>query len=471
MRHAVNRIAGSAGRSAEVLALALCLSWGLPSQADELDVYVGRQRDVYQIPAMVVGVIREGQLTDSRAAGFSNIELGVPASTQHVFEIGSISKQFTAYAILMMFERGEIELNAPVGRYLPDLPLAWARPTLHQLMAHISGLPDFESAFGYDVYRETPSDADFQKRLIGLPIDFEPGEKWSYSNTNYWLLARVVERLSGRPYAQYMQEQIFGPLGMTATRAALPSQILAGRAAGYRLVDNRLENRDPMQPSTGRGLGDVATTIADMVLWEREQRAPRLLKPETARLAYQTVRLNDGSATDYGYGWFTSPVFGQAARHHSGQTAGFVAEYLRFPERDLAIVVLSNRYGTPGAAGRIARLVDPSIAPALTAAAGADAERHARVYRLVSLVMQAHSEWREEWFGDDFWRDIKPYLSEIEGNYRLRGPLRSVTAVGPNGAQDAVQPAYRVVFERATRVMKFKFDEQGRIMALESEDE
>lgn len=455
-----------------VSVLVVAAAWpGIAANADELDAYLQRQRELYQIPAIVVGVIRSGQLIDGRAVGSSNLELDAPASTRHVFEVGSISKQFTAYAVLMLSEQGLLDLGAPVGRYLTELPQEWARPTLHQLMGHISGLPDFENAFGYDIYREILSDADFLKRLIALPIDFAPGTSWSYSNTNYWLLARVIERVSGQTYAEFMQEKVFLPLGMRATRTALPAQLLPGRASGYRLAAGRLENREAIQPGTGRGLGDVATTIDDMARWEREQREPRLLKPETAGLARQPVKLNDGSATNYGYGWFNTAVLGHSALHHDGQTAGFVATYLRFPERDLAVVVLTNRYGAPVSAKHIARVVDPGIAPELTPASGADAKRLERVRELADGARRARMAWREDWFAADSWRELKPYLGEVEDNARRRGPLRSVTAVGVAGVQDAMRPSYRVVFERAARVMTFGFDEQDRIKSIESEDE
>ena len=461
---------GSATKTIVAMAL-LAVSIG-QARADELDSYLQRQRNVYEIPAVVVGVIRAGQVTDSRAVGLSNVELGVPASTQHVFEIGSISKQFTAYSILMLLEQAKLDLNVPVGKYLADLPAPWARPTLHQLLGHISGLPDFEEAFGYSVYRETPSDTDFQKRLLRLPIASEPGEKWAYSNTNYWLLARVIETLSGQPYDQFVRERIFRPLGMSSSRTALPAEVLVGRAAGYQLVENRLENREAMQPSTGRGLGDIATTVQDMASWERELRTPRLVKPETARRAYEPVKLNDGSVTDYGYGWFTSPVLGSPALHHTGGTAGFVAEYLRFPGRDLSIVMFANRFNAPISAARVARFVESGLGgPPLIAAASFDTAQATRVRQVTSGASRANKEWREDWFGADFWRETKPYLRDVEQNYPRRGPLRSVTPVGPNGIQDAKKPSYRVVFEKMTRLMTFEFDGVGKIVSLRAEDE
>jgi D-alanyl-D-alanine carboxypeptidase len=454
------------------LALLVLTAWSATTRADELDAYLQRQQSVYEIPGLVVGVVRHGELVDSRALGLANVELNVSATVQQVFEIGSISKQFTAYGILILADEGKLRLDAPVGRYLTDLPRAWARPTLHQLLGHISGLPDLEESFGYDVYRETPTDAQFQQRLLKLPIQQKPGKKWSYSNTNYWLLARVIEQITGQAYSQFMHERVFAPLDMKETRTALPRTVLMGRAAGYRLVNGQLENREAIQPNTGRGLGDIVTTVADMALWEREQRTPRLVKPESARLAHQAVKLDDGSTTDYGYGWFTNPEYGQAALSHSGQTAGFIADYVRFPERDLAIIVFANRYGAPARASSIARLVEPGIGgPPLLAAVAADPARLEIIRELATRAAQARAAWRQDWFGPDYWGRIEPALSQIESNYRRRGSVQSVTAVGPDGVQDPARPAYRVVFDKITRVMIFEFDAQNRIVGLEGEDE
>lgn len=454
-----------------VVSLAVGAAYQARAHADEIDRYLERQRQVYQIPAIVVGIIRGGQLVDSRAVGLANVELSVPATSQHVFEIGSISKQFTAYAILMLYEQGKLDLRTPVGRYLTGLPEPWGAPTLHQLMSHTSGLPDFEEAFDYGVYRETPSDDDFLKRLLELKIAAKPGTKWEYSNTGYWLLARAIEKVSGTTYAQFMQERVFTPLGMTAMRTALPNQILMGRAAGYRLVNDRLENREAIQPHTGRGLGDIASTVADMARWEQEQRQPRLLKRETAALAHQAVTA-DGSATTYGYGWFTEQILPVPTLGHDGQTAGFVANYVRVPSRDLAVVLLTNLYGAPGGVTRIVRLVEPSLGvPVLVAASNADAKRTLRVREFAAGAARARSSWREEWFTADLWRGIQPNLPDIEATYRRRGTLQSVTAVGPDGVQDTKKPSYRLVFENMTRVITFQFDEEGRMKSIRSEDE
>lgn len=160
-------------RRARIGVLWLVAALGQAAHADALDRYIAQEARVYDLPAVVLGVIRDGRLVDTRVTGFANLELGIKANARHVFEIGSISKQFTAYAILILRDRGKVDLDAPVGRYLPELPEAWAKVSLHRLLTHSSGLPDLEEAFGYGIYRETPSDAEFLRRVTALAIEVE----------------------------------------------------------------------------------------------------------------------------------------------------------------------------------------------------------------------------------------------------------------------------------------------------------
>jgi CubicO group peptidase (beta-lactamase class C family) len=445
----------------------------MEAKADAIDRYLARERALYEVPAIVVGVIRNGRLVDQRAVGLAQIELGVLARTDHVFEVGSISKQFTAYAILLLAERGRLDIHAPVGRYLPELPAGWSEPTLQQLMAHVSGLPDLENAFGYAVYREKPTDEDFLKRVLALPIEAAPQTKFAYSNTNYWLLARVIERVCGQSYDAFMQSEVFGPLRMKSTRSALPDKVLLRRAAGYKLAGKTLENRDAMQPHTGRGLGDIVTTLQDMARWEREQRAPRLVSTASAELARQPQVLVDGSKTNYGLGWFIESRNDRPVLRHDGQSAGFTAAYVRVPRSDMAVVVFANSWNAPtGAiADRIARWAEPALeGPALLPARDANPARQQRVREIMDAAVDAKTRWREEWFSPDLWRDMQPYLADIETTARRRGALRTVGAVGPQGRQNPDKPAFRVAFIKVTREMHFEFDPEGRVKMFRGED-
>jgi len=460
---------------ASALALAFLLLLATAARADAIDRYLARQQSVYGVPAIVVGVIRDGKLVEQRARGLANVELGVKATPRHVFEIGSISKQFTAYAILILAEEGKVALDAPLGTYLDDIPDAWKSVTLHRLLTHTSGIPDLEEAFGYGVYRETPTDTAFIVRLAALPIDFPPGDRWKYSNTNYWLLARVIERSSATTYSDFMQRRIFTPLGMSATRTAEPPRILPQRAAGYQRVNKVLENRDAIQPSTGRGLGDIATTIADLARWEREQLSPRLVTRASAELARTPVRLNDGKEAPYAYGWFTDPILPRVALYHDGQTAGFTAGYVRVPELRLAVVVLANLYGGP--ADRIARYVARRSDPALRQAplppiADNDSASTQRVRLLLATGLRAPTEWKPEWFTKDFWAEYQPYLADIANAYEDRGTIRGVALVERVADGTGGQTSkYRVAHTGWSRILTVKLDAEGRISSFNGEDE
>ena len=448
-----------------------------PATADELDRYVAQERRVYLLPAVVLGVIRDGRLTERRAQGLANVELGVAANTRHAFEIGSISKQFTAYAILILREQGRVELDAPVGRYLPGLPQTWAVVPLHRLLTHTSGLPDLEEAFGYGLYRETPDDDSSLKRIAALPVLFPPGEKWHYSNTNYWLLARVIELQSGLSYADFMQKKVFEPLRMRSTRSALPTRLLAGRAPGYRRVGAVLENRDPIQPHTGRGLGDIVSTLADMARWEREQLAPRLVSPASAALARQPVLLNDGKPEAYGYGWSTEkilPALPVATLSHDGQTAGFTASYIRIPSRRLAVVVFTNAYGAPVDSLAKAALghADSSLrTPRPRAIADTQQQLTQRAHELLRGGASADRDWREDWFGSDYWAQLRPWLAEVAEFHQRLGTLRSLTLVGREAQADTTRLTYRAVYPTLSRLLTLGFDAQGRITSRDAVDE
>lgn len=457
-----------------VAAFLLLTILGGPANADQIDRFADQSQRVYGIPGMVVGVIRDGKLVDTRVRGYANVELQVKVNAKQVFEIGSISKQFTAYAILLLVENGGVELDAPVGRYLTDLPPDWGGVTLHRLLTHTSGLPDLEEAFGYGVYRETPTDEEFSRRLFALPIESKPGEKWQYSNTNYWLLARVIERVGGLSYAEFMERRIFKPLGMTSTRSALPNLVLPGRAAGYRRIGANLENRDPIQPNTGRGLGDIATTVADMARWEREQLSPRLMSPATALLARRPVQLNDGTHAPYGYGWDTEKILSKPSLQHDGQTAGFSATYLRVPERRLAVVVLCNSYAAPtdSIAKFVVQQADATLqVPRLRPIADTDPAMTHRVLELLSTARLATTAWQAEWFSPDYWNEMKPWLAEMAEFYERLGPVRTLTLVARDEEGEARTLKYRVVYADISRLVTFKLDEQGRIKARRGEDE
>lgn len=462
------------GSPAQSLAALLLVALPWLCHADELDRYIAKQTRVHHFPGVVLGVLRNGQIVDVRARGLASVELGVRADRRHRFEIGSISKQFTAYAVLVLHERGLVELQAPVGRYLDGLPAAWAAVPIERLLTHTSGLPDLEAAFGYGVYRETPRDAEFLARLLALPIDFAPGERWSYSNTNYWLLARVIEQVSGQDYGEFMQRNVFLPLHMSATRSSRPAQLLPGRAAGYRRVGDQLENREPSQPHTSRGLGDIVSSLDDMARWEREQLRPTLVSRATAELARQPAKLNDGSTFPYGYGLDLDKLLPRPSIQHTGQMAGFTAAYVRVPELRLAAVVFVNAYGSPvdSLAIHALRQAEPSLRQRpWQPMADADPEITRRVRELLDRARSADTAWREEWFTPEYWKEIRPWLGEVAETAARFGPVRRLVLVGRQDQGDERGFVYRVDYAELSRVIRYRVDGQGRIASRTLLDE
>jgi len=333
------------------------------SLADDLDAYVRDYMKTRHVPAVVWGVFKDGKVVKSRAYGLANVELGAPARTDSVFEIGSVSKQFTATALLMLVDEGRLSLDDRIDKFIADLPEDWRPVTLRQLLQHTSGIPDMEAIFGYESYRNIYTPRQIIDIANSHPMDFKPGEGWSYSNTGYYLAAMVLEKVSGKTYGQFLRERIFQPLGMTHTRESDPTQIIPNRAAGYRVLDSGIwEVRDPMQPTACLGAGTLVSTLEDMAKWDAAITQHRFLKPETQQLMFTEGRTTKGP-TGYGMGWFISPWRGNPSYEHSGGTAGFSCDYRRFPQAGVSAMVFTNLYANSvgGTLARAADLVSPGI--------------------------------------------------------------------------------------------------------------
>lgn len=316
-----------------------------PEALAELDRRVQAYMAEQNIPGGLVAVASRGRLVHLRTYGLADVELRAPVTDSTVFEIGSISKQFVAAAALLLVEEGRLALDDPIHRYLPDLPSEWLGATMRHLLTHTSGIPDYEEIRSYDVYRFRLTPEEVIRIAHSRPMDFAPGTGWYYSNTGYFLASLIVERLEGRPLGQVLDERIFRPLGMTQTRMADPEAIIPHRASGY-WVDKtgRLINRPPTETSSTLGAGGLATSAHDLVKWDAALYGDDLLSKESKADFWAPTVLADGDSVAYGLGWFLRPYKGLASVSHTGQVAGFVADFTRVPEQDAAFIVFLNRY-------------------------------------------------------------------------------------------------------------------------------
>ncbi|MCP4901172.1 MAG: beta-lactamase family protein, partial [bacterium] len=311
----------------------------------ELDRRVQAHLDDYNIPGGLVAVASRGKIIHLKAYGMANVEHSVPVTEKTVFEIGSISKQFTAAAAMQLVQEGKLRLDDPIHRYLSALPSEWLGVTVRQLLTHTSGIPDYEEIETYDAYgfRLTPDDVI--QAAHSRPMDFKPGTGWYYSNTGYFLLSMIIERLDGRPLGQMLEVRIFGPLGMTQTRMTDPEAIIPHRASGYWVNKaGKLINRRPMEPSSTLGAGGILSTAHDLAKWDEALYGDQILSAESKAAMWTPVTLPDGTNTKYGFGFIVRSYKDLESHGHGGQVAGFVANFYRFPDQEIATIVFLNRY-------------------------------------------------------------------------------------------------------------------------------
>jgi CubicO group peptidase (beta-lactamase class C family) len=296
-------------------------------------------------------VAHAGHPVFRRAYGVANHELGVRNTPKTKFRLGSVTKQFTAAAILLLQERGQLKVTDPVGQHLPDWPKAWADVTLHHLLTHTGGLPRLTPQTVADVGGlSRPAPPSRFRSLRDLyssgeelqPLDFKPGEKFDYSNIGYMVLGLVIEKVSGKPYAEFMREEIFRLLGMADTGCEEPGQILKQRASGYTRIDGTLAGASYVDTRIPSAAGAIYSTVDDLLRWDRVLASDRLLSASSRNKLFTPV------LADYAYGWWVPPSqFNRKVQWHRGNIAGFVAIIARYPEEELFIAVLSNVERTP----------------------------------------------------------------------------------------------------------------------------
>ncbi len=302
------------------------------------------RRDTDASGAILVAIDGKPVLRD--AIGLANRELSIPNTPETKFRIGSITKQFTAAAILQLQEAGKLSVDDPVSKYYTDSPPAWSSITLRQLLTHTSGIPEYFA--GPDVAREerlphTPE--QMIKLFRDKPLQFEPGKpntEYPYSNSGYILLGYIVEKVSGQSYADYLQQHIFDPLGMKGTGTDDPVNILPGRAAGYGRENGSWRNAVFYDPSFSYAAGALYSTIDDLLIWGQALDTGRVLQPESAKAMFTD------QGHHYGFGWNIQEKWGRPWIFHSGEINGFDSQYSRYPKSRLTVITLFNEL-TPSA--------------------------------------------------------------------------------------------------------------------------
>ena len=302
-----------------------------------VDAYVQTRMHDMNIPGLSLAVLKDGQVIKTSGYGIANIETNTPATAETEYRIASLSKQFIAAAVLLLVQDGKIHLDDKASLYLDYPPAAWEDITLRQLLTHTSGIP--RDPTDYHPYMQQPI-TDVINSASALPLSFKPGTGWLYSNVGYFILAQVITRASGEPWDSFIAQRLFAPAHLTATSIATVDNIVPHRASGYTTENNRLINAEAwiaLRPSAA-----FMSNVIDLAKWDQFWDLHNPLTPENRKLMLTPASLNDNRPTDYGFGWYIDPYLGQPRIHHDGQYPGFRADYERFPNEKLSVILLAN---------------------------------------------------------------------------------------------------------------------------------
>ena len=314
--------------------------------AEKVDEYMNAALRVDGFSGTIL-VARDGKPIVSKGYGMANIELNVPNKPENIFRLGSVTKQFTAMAVMMLQERGKLSVSDPICKYFTECPEAWKPLTIRNLLTHTSGITNYTEFpdFAKTAILPTPT-ADMIARLEKAPLEFAPGEKFAYSNSGYYLLGAVIEKASGKTYADFLQENIFTPLGMKQTGYDDPLRIIMNRAAGYQKQAGKVLNAPYMDMSVPYAAGSLYSTTSDLLIWDQALYTEKLVSKKSLDEMFTPFK------SGYGYGWGIGKRFEHRQISHGGGIYGFATEISRFPDDRVTVIVLSNFQGAP--AGNIA---------------------------------------------------------------------------------------------------------------------
>jgi CubicO group peptidase (beta-lactamase class C family) len=311
-----------------------------PTATDAVDQFVAAEMARRHIPGLSLAVLRNGKTIQAKGYGVADIENEVAVTPDTVFKIGSVSKQFLATGIMLLAQDGRLSIDDPITEYLADAPESWRPITVRHFLTHTSGVLREGPAF--DPLKLQP-DIVVIRSAFRAPLEFATGTKYQYCNVCYFTLAEIIARVSGQPWDAFLNERVFLPMGMSATRTTTTTALVPRRARGYVWQDNRYVNAQEflaVRPS-----GAFLSTAMDLAKWDAALYDDRILTKASREEMWKPTRLAGGTMSDYGFGWQLGSIEGHRRVHHGGSLPGFRAEMARFPDDGLTVIVLTNADG------------------------------------------------------------------------------------------------------------------------------
>jgi CubicO group peptidase (beta-lactamase class C family) len=424
-----------------------------------VEAEVARQK----VPGAAVAVVRQGQPIVAKGYGLANVEHNVPVTRDTIFQSGSVGKQFTAAAVMLLVEDGKVALSDPITRFFPDAPEHWKKIVVRHLLTHTSGLPDYTA--GMVDYRRDYSEEELLKFAYGLKLEFEPGARWNYSNTGYIVLGFLVRKASGQFYGDVLATRVFAKIGMKTARVISEDDIVPHRADGYRLVRGELKHHQWVAPRLNTTAdGSLYLSLNDMIAWDAALRTQQVLRPESWAQVFSPVALNSGKPYPYGFGWQVDTFAGRRAQRHGGSWQGFQTHIARWPDEDLTIIVLANlaQASPERISNAVAAAIDPTLIPAEPKPIpDTDTEMQGRVRRL--LAEAAAGTLKPEEFayvrGGFPPGRAKQYVEPLKG----AGMLESLTLLESRELGDDRIRVYDATFEKVTLRVRLAVAPDGKV--------
>ena len=434
-------------------ALAACEIGASPSPAAQLaavDDYVAAEMRAQHIPGLALAVLRDGEPLYVRSYGVATLEHPVPATPETLFQLGSVGKQFTSTAVMLLAREHRLELDDPLSKYVPEIPPGWRAVTLRDMLKHQSGIAQLTPPARdlLDLHHDY-TDAEYIRLATSLPLDFEPGTDASYSDTAYVLLGIVIDRITGEFYGDLLADRVFRPLGMTRTRIISDTDIIPDRASGYEMgASGAIQNQGWVAPALNRTAGgSLYSTVRDLARWDRALWAGAVLTHDELARAWTIDALKDGGSPllHYGYGWEINSLRGHPVIEYDGNWQGFQSAMARYQDRHLTIVVLTNL-----SLCRVQRIVhtvagffDPEVAHFKDAS---DDPRPALTREFRGLIEDSQEgRLRSERLSAAARREISPrWLAALARDLRETGPIERLVFAEQRSTKAGLERVYRV---------------------------
>ena len=442
--------------------LAFCLALAGCAVADPTDDYVNTQMKRLNIPGLVLLVVQDGKVLKRQAYGRADIEKDTPMTTEMRLDLGSIGKTFTATMIMQLVDEKKVDLDKSIQTYVPDAPDAWKAVTVRQCLSHTSGLPEYALVPGVGLL-DSFDEKKWKDTMYKLPLDFEPGLMFAYSNTNFKMLGQIIERLRGKSYPDALQAFVCKPAGMTKT-----SFDKKDAPTGYFFSEGRHQNLGYGGAGYMNSDGGEFTTVDDLYAFSQALASGKVLKPERVKEMQTAARTASGRKIPYGLGWFSDSVEDNPRITHGGNSVGFAATLSMYPKQKLTIVMLCNVYDVTGddfALG-LARVLAPELkSKPLAESPDPDVARTEKLKAGLMALTKGDGQFA------DFHEDMKKRLATgrgrmVMGGYRNLAGMTSLNYIDSREDDPDTVFRYRATTAQASWIVEFVVDKSGKIYSI-----